>query len=123
MKLDLDANTGVQNIIHSYKIGQVVIAGTAHTQSVVVTADTIIHDWPPQCFDALHTTHFQSVAALEPEVVILGTGARLLFPAPDLISPLTERRIGLEVMDTGAACRSYNILVGEGRKVAAAIGS
>ena len=121
MKLDLDASAGAQNSIDSYDVGQVVIAGTVHTRSMVVTADTIIDDWPPERFEALQRAHFEHVAALEPEVVILGTGARLRFPDPNLIRPLAERRIGLEVMDTGAACRSYNILVGEGRRVAAAI--
>ena len=63
----------------------------------------------------------RNCVALEPEIVLLGTGDRQHFPHPRLLAPLTERRIGVEVMDTRAACRTFNILVAEGRRVAAAL--
>lgn len=72
-------------------------------------------------FELLHESHFSHLAKLGAEIVLLGTGSRLRFPHPALTKPLIDARIGLEVMDTGAACRTYNILAGEGRKVAAVI--
>jgi uncharacterized protein len=72
-------------------------------------------------FDALSERHFAALADLAPELVIFGTGARLRFPAPALLRPLIERGIGVETMDTAAACRTYNVLLGEGRAVVAAL--
>jgi uncharacterized protein len=72
-------------------------------------------------FETLEARHFAHLAGLESEIVLLGTGSRLRFPHPSLTRPLIEARIGLEVMDTGSACRTYNILAGEGRKVVVAI--
>jgi uncharacterized protein len=71
--------------------------------------------------DALAPAHFETFVALSPEIVLLGTGARLRFPRPELTRALVEARIGLEVMDVQAACRTYNILAAESRKVAAAV--
>lgn len=72
-------------------------------------------------FEALEEKHFSHLAALGMEIILLGTGSRLRFPHPALTRPLIESRVGLEVMDTGSACRTYNILASEGRKVVAAI--
>jgi uncharacterized protein len=72
-------------------------------------------------FERLEESHFGHLAVLGVEIVLLGTGSSLRFPHPRLTRPLIDARIGFEVMDTGAACRTYNILAGEGRKVAAAI--
>lgn len=72
-------------------------------------------------FEALEVAHFEWLRRQQPEIVLLGTGPKLRFPHPALSRPLIEARIGLEVMDTGAACRTYNLLAGEGRKVLVAI--
>lgn len=72
-------------------------------------------------FELLETSHFEWLCRQEAEIILLGTGAKLRFPHPSLTRPLLEARIGLEVMDTGAACRTYNLLAGEGRRVLAAI--
>ncbi len=72
-------------------------------------------------FEALEIAHFEWLRQQQPEIVLLGTGPRLRFPHPSLTRPLIEARIGFEVMDTGAACRTYNLLAGEGRKVLVAI--
>jgi uncharacterized protein len=77
--------------------------------------------WEAASFDALEPAHFQRIAALDPAVVILGTGARQRFVHPRLTVALTARHIGVECMDSGAACRTYNILMGEGRKVVLAL--
>lgn len=72
-------------------------------------------------FDTLKIIHFEWLRQQQPEIVLLGTGPKLRFPHPALTRPLIEARIGLEVMDTGAACRTYNLLAGEGRKVLVAV--
>lgn len=72
-------------------------------------------------FEALEVSHFEWLRTQQAEIVLLGTGPRLRFPHPSLIRPLIEAGIGLEVMDTGAACRTYNLLASEGRKVLAVI--
>ena len=78
-------------------------------------------DWGVGGFDALAEAHFERIARLAPEVVIFGSGARLRFVRPALLRALIERGIGVETMDTGAACRTYNVLVSEGRSVLAAL--
>ena len=78
-------------------------------------------NWACQRFEDLTPEHFEQLAALNTELVIFGSGTRLRFPAPALIKSLVEQQIGLETMDTHAACRTYNILAGEGRQVALAL--
>lgn len=77
--------------------------------------------WPPGAFDSLTPEHFAQIDAHSPDVVILGTGNKQRFVHPRLTRVLTERRIGVECMDNQAACRTYNILMGEGRRVALAL--
>lgn len=89
--------------------------------SLVVLPEAAPTPWPAASFDSLSNTHFEQIHATSPDVVILGTGARQRFVHPRLISSLTERRIGVECMDNQAACRTYNILMAEGRKVALAL--
>ena len=120
MKIHLESGLG-QNLIRAYAPGQVTINEEVYTCSLIVTPEQIIADWPPASPANLLAAHFEVIASLSPEVFILGTGARLLFPAPNIIRPLVEAGIGVEVMDTGAACRTYNILMSDGRRVAAAL--
>jgi uncharacterized protein len=96
------------------------VGSREYRASLVLTADTIA-DWPPAGFDALAEAHFAALLELAPDVVLLGTGASIRFPHPRLVRALTEAGIGVEVMDTPAACRTFNILVAEGRRVAAAL--
>jgi uncharacterized protein len=91
------------------------------TGSVVIMPARVLRDWPPQRLTEATRAHFEAIAALDPELVLLGSGKRLRFPDRGLLAPLSERGIGVEVMDTGAACRTYNILMAEGRAVAAAL--
>ena len=120
MKIHLESGTG-QNLIRAYAAGSITINQEVYTSSLILTPQRIIADWPPVRFADLTAPDFEAIAALRPEVVVLGTGARLRFPAPDVIRVLVEAKIGLEVMDTGAACRTYNILMSDGRRVAAAL--
>ncbi len=91
--------------------------------SAIVIPEGEIIPWPVTRFEDLSTTHFEAIAQLaaKPEVVLFGSGRRLRFPHPRLTQALTRQGIGIETMDLHAACRTYNILMGEGRKVAAAL--
>ena len=120
MKIQLDT-LGHENTIQAYRPGQVTINQTVYSASVILTPERIIADWPPMRFADLAPAHFQTIAALAPEIVILGTGKQLRFPPAKTTRSLIQANIGLEVMDTGAACRTYNILMAEGRRVAAAL--
>jgi uncharacterized protein len=77
--------------------------------------------WPVANFASLTEAHFEAIALLAPELVIFGSGPRIRFPHPSLLKPLISRRIGVETMDTAAACRTYNVLLAEGRAVVAAL--
>lgn len=120
MKLHLDRNAG-QNAFTGYGPGYVMVNHLRYERSLVVLPDRLVEDWGVVAPGALTLGHMEGLAALAPEVLLLGTGARQVFPEPALLAPLAAAGIGLEVMDTSAACRTYNILMAEGRRVAAAI--
>ena len=92
-----------------------------YTDSLFVLPEVAPALWPVDSFDQLSSEHFAQIDAAAPDVVILGTGERQRFVHPRLISALTTRRIGVECMNNQAACRTYNILMAEGRKVALAL--
>ena len=92
-----------------------------YERSLIVLPDQIVEDWPAHSFEQLAAEHFEHLCSLQPEIVLLGTGATLRFPHPSLTGILINQKIGIEVMDTSAACRTYNILTAEGRRVAAAL--
>jgi uncharacterized protein len=100
---------------------QQMVNGERYNSSIVVLAEEVRHDWEPASFDELSEAHFSYFLPLKPEILLLGTGARQRFPHPRLYRALTHAGIALECMDTPAACRTYNILVAEDRKVLAAI--
>jgi uncharacterized protein len=119
MKFERETRAGV-NIVTGYGEGYVLINGERHASNLIVAPDRVIA-WEAASFDALREEHFAALTALGPEIVLLGTGPRLRFPHPRLTQALAAARIGLEVMDLNAACRTYNILVSEDRRVAAAL--
>ena len=120
--MHIQLETGGQaNLIRTYAAGQIIVNQDSYTRSLVVLPGQIIADWPPQTFEELAVAHVAALVPLRPELVILGTGRRQRFPRAALLAPLMEAGIGWEIMDTGAACRTYNILMGEGRNVAAAL--
>lgn len=90
------------------------------TRSFVVAQDTLVEDWRPESVEGLAPADLEPVLALGAEVVLLGTGDRLLFPAPAIMAACLTRGVGIEAMDNAAAARTFNVLMGEGRKVAAA---
>jgi len=120
LKLHLDNISGV-NLFTGYGEGYVMVNRQRHERNLVVLRDRLVTEWQPAGFDELESGDFALLAKLEPEIVLLGTGGRLRFPRPELTRALMEARIGLEVMDIRAACRTYNILAAEERKVAAAL--
>ncbi|HEX9182261.1 MAG TPA: Mth938-like domain-containing protein [Burkholderiales bacterium] len=109
-----------QHRFTAYGEGYVMVNGARHAASVIVLPERI-EPWAVAGFEALAEAHFAALAALAPEVVLLGTGSRLRFPHPRLTAPLARAGIGLEVMDVQAACRTFNILAAEERHVAAAL--
>ncbi len=109
------------NVIEAYDEGRVRINGRDYARSIAVSARHIELDWGPDDLGALSVAHLEAVLGDATQVLILGTGTRQRFPAPEVQFALLERGIGVEVMDTGAACRTYNILVSEGRDVVAAL--
>ena len=120
MKLQQDRPIG-QNIVTASGEGYVEINGLRHQASLLLLPQQIEPGWGAAGFDALSETDFTAITALGCEVLLFGTGRRQRFPRPALLQPLMAARIGVEVMDTPAACRTYNILMAEGRKVAAAL--
>ena len=120
MKLQADRIEG-SNAIARHSAEGVVVNGQTHTHSVVVAWQGGVTDWGVPHFDALTEAHFSALAERQPELVILGTGTRLRFPHPSLLRTLMARGIGVESMDTPAACRTYNVLLAEGRSVVAAL--
>jgi uncharacterized protein len=120
MKFQPDTPTGV-NLITRQEPGRVWVGTLPVMHSVLVPWEGELLPWDVADFDALTAAHFERIAALKPEVVIFGSGDRLRFPPPALLRSLMAARIGVEVMDTAAACRTYNVLVSELRSVVAAL--
>jgi uncharacterized protein len=109
------------NVVTGSGPGWVRIGTAEHRASFVVAPDAIVEPWAAGGFDGLSEQDFAQVLALGPEIVLLGTGARQRFPHPRLYRALTAAGIGVEVMDSAAAARTYNIIAAEGRRVAAAL--
>lgn len=110
-----------KNAITGYGDGYILVNQERYARSLVVLPERLVTDWTATSFDALAAEHLAALLAFEPEIILLGTGARLQFPRPEIVAPLIQARIGYEVMDVQAACRTYNILMAEERKVAAAL--
>ena len=120
MKLHSPVTAGLLAIT-AYDAEHIAVNGRRLTRSFLLTPQRLIEDWPASSFDKLTEADLRAVADLNCPIVLLGTGARQRFPAPALLRPLVERRIGVEVMDSYAACRTYNVLMAEGRDVVAAL--
>ncbi len=119
MKLHASLAAG-RNVVTAYGDRYVAVNGERHESSMVLLPDRVL-DWEPESFEALTPEHFAGLLELGAEIVLLGTGPKQRFPHPRLTAALSRAGIGVEVMDLHAACRTYNILVAEERKVAAAL--
>jgi len=115
---ELPANV---NVIRSHADGELRIGERIVRHSCLLSANELIVDWPPQNVAALSVEHFAAALAWHPEIILLGTGSRQQFPAREIYAAILAHGIGFEVMDTGAACRTFNVLVGESRRVAAGL--
>ena len=119
MKLHV-SGSGSRNAITGYGEGYVSVNGQRHESSLIVLPDRVLA-WDVPQFSALSTEHFSALKDLRAEILLLGTGPTQRFPHPRLTAPLAAAGVGVEVMDLKAACRTFNILVAEERRVAAAL--
>src|SRR5262249_26101832 len=120
MKFTLERSPNV-NVIRSYSDQVIQIGEHSIRSSCIVTADRLIANWPAASIEELDVNHLEPVFELRPELVLFGTGARQQFPAAAIRAALNARGIGVEAMDLGAACRTFNVLVQEERRVAAVL--
>jgi len=120
VKLHL-SNTAGLNLFTAYGDGYVAVNHQKHEKNLILLPESLIEAWTTASVETLQESDMQQLLGLGVEVILLGTGRRLRFPASPLMRPFAPAGIGLEVMDLQAACRTYNILAAEGRKVAAAL--
>jgi uncharacterized protein len=120
MKLQLARSEG-WNIFTAYGEAYVEVNATRYASSIIVLQNRVIENWTQANFESLSLADFEFLAALDAEIVLLGAGSMLRFPHPELLVPFMQARKGFEAMNNHAACRTYNLLTGEGRKVAAAL--
>lgn len=122
--MKLHADKPDQLSVTAHGDGWIAVNGERYSSSVVLLASGAVRPWGVARLDELTAEHFSELIGGDgppPELVLLGSGTRLRFVAPALLRPLIEQRIGVETMDTPAACRTFNILAGEGRRVVAAL--
>ena len=110
-----------ENVVTGTGPGWIRIGPTEYRTNVLLLEDKVIEGWTSGTFDTLTEADFAKLIEYRPEILLLGTGATQRFPHPRLLAPLNAERIGVEIMDTRAAARTFNILVAEGRKVVAAL--
>ena len=121
MKIELESDLQDKNRISAYTEGCIYIRYECIDASCVITADTIIYTWKPASSESLECADFEPIIELKPEIILLGTGTDLVIPPAELCAYIQGKKIGFEFMLSGAAIRSYNILLGENRKVALAL--
>lgn len=107
--------------IQAYDSGQITINETCYANSLILSPNQIISPWPVESLQQLQSDHLQSIFELQPDVVLLGTGDRQIFPDVSILGSFAQNGLGVEVMNTGALCRTFNILVAEDRNVVAAV--
>jgi uncharacterized protein len=120
MKLQI-ATTEGQNTFTAYGEGYVSVNAVRHSSNLIVLPERLIPEWTTASFATLSLADFEFLSTLENDIILLGTGNEHRFPRPELMLPLMRANKGLEVMTIQAACRTYNILISEGRKVTAAL--
>ena len=120
VKFTLEPSSGA-HLIRGYSDSEIRIGEQHVRRSCIVSADALITEWPPESFGELTVAHLEAIFALAPELVLLGTGPQQQFPPADVRAAFARRGVGLESMQLGAACRTFNVLVQEERRVAAAL--
>jgi len=119
MQLIEDTGFG-KYLIRAYDSEFIQVNETKYEHSIIVSENHLI-PWEPQSLAELKITHLQPILDLKPTIVLLGSGSKLIFPTDNLLTIFREKHIGIEVMDTGAACRTFDVLIAEGRNVVAAL--
>ncbi len=112
---------GEHNYIRALTAEGITIGDHTYSRSLLLAADQLIPDWPPQRMADLGKSHLDALFQLQPELVLLGTGSRQEFPAGEFMMEFHRRGVGIEIMNTAAACRTFNVLVAESRQVLAAL--
>ena len=120
MQFNLE-NGGGGNLIQRHESGAVTIGGQRYEKSLIVFPDKIVSDWPVNSVESLHMDNLESIISAKPEVFLLGTGETQIFPSKALMAELALNKRSVDVMDTAAACRTYNVLVSEFRQVVVAL--
>ena len=108
-------------VITAYDDASVSVNGKSFNQSLIITTTKLDENWDVTSIELLQASHIDQVLTFAPELIIIGTGNKLTFPAVDVYSNIIEHGIGVDFMDTRAACRTYNILMSEGRHVVAGL--
>lgn len=109
------------HVITAYAETSITINGRQFTQSLIITPSKLKENWPVPRIGDLLPDHVDHLTSLEPELIVIGTGQKLVFPAVEAYASVIRKNIGIEFMDTGAACRTYNILMSEGRNIVAGL--
>lgn len=120
MTLTLDENKANYQI-RGFKPGFIQVNDQTLTQSIIISSEKLIENWKPQHFSELTSDHLTIIITLHPTILLIGTGTKIHFPPIEMYGNLINQGIGVEIMDTSAACRTYNALTAEGRKVVAAL--
>lgn len=109
------------NLIRACSAHEITVRDQVIRGSVILSVGKVVTDWPPKSVTELKPEHLQMAVDSQPQVILLGTGANQVFPPPEVLAPVYRAGIGIEIMNTPAACRTYNVLVQEGRQVMAAL--
>jgi uncharacterized protein len=120
MDLSFQAH-GAYNFIRSVTEEGIWVADQCYADALLLSADQLVSDWPVQHLDELRANHLGSIFRLKPDLVLLGTGSQQHFPAPEIMMEFYQRGVGIEIMGTAPACRTFNVLVAESRRVVAAL--
>ena len=121
MKIELDSELSTSNKIISYSNGSFRLKDSLLKRNIVISKNCLIENWIVESYHNLATRHLDQIISWQPELIIIGSGSVPSFPNGELIEHTASKNIGLEIMDTGAACRSYNLLIDEGRDVVACL--
>lgn len=121
MKIELDIADKNANKIQSYSEDSFKVKNNIYASNIVISRDTLIDNWSSEGFKSFATQHLDQIIQWQPEIIILGTGETIASPDPEMTAYVNAHQIGFEIMHTGAACRSYNVLIDEGRHVVACL--
>lgn len=121
MKIEIDSDYAMRHQLISYTDHAFYIKDKTLETNIIIGKDTLYEDWLPEGINQLTIKHFEPVISQQPEIVILGTGNALIFPDVEITTYFMQKNIGFEVMNIGAACRSYNLLLSENRHVIACL--